>query len=134
MPRIRMGAMKYRRKTARRTAVRLIRELPNLFRLLIRLVRDPRVSKLDRILFGVVMAYVVLPFDLIPDSLSFLGLTDDLYLVGLALNRLFRSAGSHLLLEHWEGHPRALGYLIDGVEEIGSLLPGRIRSALKGFV
>lgn len=130
MPRIRLG----RSKKRRRTAVRLLRELPNLFKLLIRLVRDPRVSKFDRILFGVVMTYVLLPADLIPDMFGFLGLADDLYLVGLALNRLFMRAGSDLLLEHWEGNPRALGYLVEGVEEIGSLLPRRIRNTLRGFV
>ena len=130
MRRIRLGRSRQRR----RSAVKLLRELPNLFRLLIRLIRDPRVSRFDRILFGVVMTYVLLPADFIPDFMGFLGLADDLYLVGLALNRLFSHAGPDLLLEHWEGSPRALGYLIEGVEEIGSLLPRRVRNALKGFV
>ena len=123
-----------RSKQRRKTAIRLLRELPNLFKLLVRLVRDARVSKFDRILFGVVMAYVMLPTDLMPDFLGFLGLADDLYLVGLALNRLFSRAGPNLLLEHWDGNPRALGYLIEGVEEIGSLLPAKVRNALRGFV
>jgi uncharacterized membrane protein YkvA (DUF1232 family) len=130
MRRIRLG----RSKTRRRTAIRLLRELPNLFKLLIRLVRDPRVSRLDRILFGVVMAYVLMPVDFIPDMLGFLGVADDLYLVGLALNRLFSRAGPDILLEHWEGNPRALGYLIEGVEDVGSLLPRKVRNALRGFV
>ncbi|HUP90153.1 MAG TPA: DUF1232 domain-containing protein, partial [Longimicrobiales bacterium] len=77
-----------RSKNRRRTAIRLLRELPNLFKLLVRLIRDPRVSKFDRILFGAVMTYVLMPADLIPDVFGFLGLTDDLYLVGLALSRL----------------------------------------------
>lgn len=128
--RIRLG----RSSRRRRTAIRLLRELPNLFRLLIRLVRDPRVSRLDRILFGAVMTYVLLPADFIPDILSFLGLADDLYLVGLALNRLFTRAGPDILLEHWEGNPRALGYLVEGVEEVGALLPRKVRDALRGFV
>ena len=123
-----------RSKKRRRTAIKLLRELPNLFKLLIRLIRDPRVSKFDRILFGVVMTYVLLPMDLIPDMFGFLGLTDDLYLVGLALSRLFARAGSDLLLEHWEGSPRALGYLIEGVEEVGALLPAKVRNALRSFI
>lgn len=123
-----------RSRTRRRTAVRLIRELPNLFKLLINLVRDPRVSKIDRILFGLVMAYVVLPVDLMPDFLGVFGLADDLYLVGLALSRLFANAGPDILLEHWSGHPRALGYLIEGVEEVGSLLPKKVRDTLRSFV
>ena len=130
MRRIRLG----RSRNRRRTAIRLLRELPNFFKLLIRLVRDPRVSRFDRILFGLVMTYVLLPADLIPDMFGFLGLADDLYLIGLALHRLFSHAGPDLLLEHWEGNPRALGYVIEGVEEVGALLPRRVRDTLKGFV
>lgn len=130
MPRTRAGRSKRRRTTA----VKLLRELPNLVKLLVRLLRDMRVSKLDRLLFGAVVFYVLLPADLLPDFLGFLGLTDDLYLIGLALNRLFARAGADILLEHWDGNPRALGYLIEGVEEVGALLPSRIRSALRGLV
>ena len=130
MARIRIG----RTKRRRRSAVKLLRELPNLIKLLVRLLRDARVSKLDRLLFGAVIAYVLLPADLLPDFLGVLGLTDDLYLIGLALNRLFARAGADVLLEHWDGNPRALGYLLEGVEEVGALLPARIRSALRRLV
>ena len=130
MARIRIGLTKRRRKSA----VKLLRELPNLIKLLVRLLRDARVSKLDRLLFGAVIAYVLLPADLLPDFLGVLGLTDDLYLIGLSLNRLFARAGADVLLEHWDGNPRALGYLLEGVEEVGALLPARIRSALRRLV
>lgn len=133
MPRVRLGR-KSRTKSARRTVVKLLKELPNLVRLLVGLLGDARVSKIDKLLFGAVMAYVVLPIDLMPDFMGVLGLADDLYLIGLSLNRLFSHAGSRILLEHWHGHPRALGYLVEGVEEVGSLLPEKVRNALKGFV
>ncbi len=130
MPRIRVG----RRKSRRKTVVKLLRELPNFLKLLVRLLRDARVAKLDRILFTTVIAYVLLPVDLLPDFLGMLGLTDDLFLIGLALNRLFSRAGADLLLEHWDGNPRALGYLVEGVEEIGALLPPYLRTALRAMV
>lgn len=130
MPRVRIGRSRRRRKSA----VKLLREFPNLIKLLVRLLRDARVSKMDRVLFGGVIAYVLLPADLLPDFLGVLGLTDDLYLIGLSLNRLFSRAGADILLEHWDGNPRALGYLLEGVEEVGALLPARIRSALRGLV
>jgi uncharacterized membrane protein YkvA (DUF1232 family) len=129
-PRIRTG----RKRQRRQTAVKLLRELPNLIKLLVRLLRDARVAKLDKAVFGVVMAYVLLPIDLIPDFLGFFGLTDDLYLIGLGLNRLFSRAGPDILLEHWDGNPRALGYLLEGVEEVGGLLPPGIRNALRGLI
>jgi uncharacterized membrane protein YkvA (DUF1232 family) len=130
MPRFKVGKSKQRR----RSAMRLLRELPNIFKLLIGLIRDPRVSRFDRIMFGAVMAYVMMPADLIPDFMGFLGMADDLYLVGLALSRLFINAGPDIMLEHWDGNPRALGYLIEGVEEVGALLPKRVRRALRGFL
>jgi uncharacterized membrane protein YkvA (DUF1232 family) len=132
-PRFPLGR-RTRTKSARRTVVKLLKELPNLVRLLLGLMADARVSKIDKLLFGAVMAYVVLPIDLMPDFMGVLGLADDLYLIGLSLNRLFSHAGSRILLEHWHGHPRALGYLVEGVEEVGSLLPDKVRNALKGFV
>ena len=133
MPRIRLGKRR-RLPAARRSALKLIRELPNLLKLLVRLIKDHRVSRLDRILFAAVITYVLTPADLLPDFLGVLGFADDLDQVGLALNRLFSNAGPRILLEHWEGNPRALGYLVEGVEDIGSLLPAKVRSVLKGFV
>ena len=125
---------KPRTRTRRQSAVKLLRELPNFLKLLVRLLKDIRVPKLDRALFGVVIAYVLLPFDLLPDFLGFMGMVDDLYLIGLALNRLFARAGANILIEHWDGNPRALGYLIEAVEEMGALLPAKVRNALRGLV
>ena len=130
MPRISVG----RRKGRKQSAVKLLRELPNFLKLLVRLLKDMRVPKLDRALFGFVIAYVLLPIDLLPDFLGFFGMVDDLYLIGLALNRLFARAGATVLLEHWDGNPRALGYLIEAVEDMGALLPASIRNALRGLV
>lgn len=130
MPRIRIG----RKRSRRQSATRLLRELPNFIKLLVRLMRDVRVSRLDRALFGIVIAYVLMPADFLPDILGFMGWIDDLFLIGIALNRLFQHAGPDTLLEHWDGNPRALGYLLEGVEEIGALLPRNIRSALRGLV
>ena len=85
-------------------------------------------------LFAIVIAYVFSPFDLLPDWLGMFGMTDDLYLVGLSLARLLRNAGPDLLLEHWDGRPKALGYMIESVEEVGSKLPASIRRVLHGTV
>jgi uncharacterized membrane protein YkvA (DUF1232 family) len=115
-------------------ALVMIRQLPSLLKLLVRTVRDPRVSLSTKALLAAVAVYVIAPFDLIPDVLGPLGLTDDVYLVGLALHRLMASAGPDILLEHWDGDPRELGYFVGGVEEVGLILPRRIRRALRRLV
>lgn len=121
------------RPGARTAARRLIRELPNLFKLVFRLLRDPKVAGFDKLLFGAVSVYMLTPIDLIPDFLGVLGWVDDLYLLGLALARLMASSGSETLLRHWDGDPRALGYLVEGVDEIGSMLPETVRRGLFGI-
>jgi uncharacterized membrane protein YkvA (DUF1232 family) len=123
-----------KRHPARGAALSLIRQLPNLLRLLFRLIRDPRVAGMDKLLLGLVVAYTLTPADLIPDFLMPLGLVDDLYLLGLALARLFGRAGPDLLLEHWDGEPADLGFLVEGVDQIGGLLPAPVRRALRRTV
>lgn len=119
------------RAATRRSARSLIRELPNLLRLVVRLLRDRRVPIADKVLFGLVVVYTITPLDLVPDLLAPLGLVDDLYLLGLALAHLLARAGPEILLEHWDGSPARLGYLIEGVEDIGGLLPRPVRQALR---
>lgn len=121
---------KLSRASTRSAARQLIRELPKLVKLLYRLMLDRRVPALDKALFALVAAYVLSPIDLIPDFGGLLGMVDDLYLVGLTLGRLMASAGEDILLEHWDGDARTLGFLIEGVEELGGLLPKPIRNAL----
>lgn len=126
---IRIGRRRVR-KQARKSARQLVRELPNLFKLVFRLIRDPAVPRFDKLLFAGVAAYMLTPADLIPDFLGVLGWVDDLYLLGLVLGRLLTGAGPDRLLEHWDGDPTALGYLVDGVEEMGGLLPPAMRRTL----
>lgn len=112
----------------------MIAQLPNLLKLVMRLFTDPRVSMWDRALFAGVIAYVLTPMDLLPDWLGMIGLTDDLYLVSLALGRLLHRAGPDVLLEYWEGPPKALGYIMESVDQIGARLPAPIRRILQGTV
>src|SRR5688500_12452435 len=104
------------RKQARATARSMLRELPNLFKLVLRLIRDPAVPRRVSPLFAAVALYMMPPTDSTPDFLGGRGWVDDLYLLGLGLGRLLAGAGPDRLLRHWDGGPTALGYLVDGVE------------------
>src|SRR5690606_23044790 len=97
-----------RKQRARRTVRRLVRQIPRMLVLIARLLRDGRVPVIDKAIFAAVLAYIVAPVDLMPDFLVGIGFADDLYLLGLALNRLFAGAGGKVLLESWDGDPRDL--------------------------
>lgn len=123
-----------RRKSAGRLARSLIANIPAFLRLLVRLLGDRRVSPTDKAIFGFVLFYTLAPADLIPDFFWFLGLVDDVYLIGVALSRLLMRAGPDLLLEHWSGDPHELGFLLEQIDEVGNLLPRSIRGALSRSV
>ena len=69
--------------------LRLIHHLPNLAKLFWRLFRDSRVPAYKKILpytAGIVcLAYIIMPFDALPDPLAFLGQLDDLTVVLLVM-------------------------------------------------
>jgi len=100
---------------------RLVPDLLVLFR---RLLGDPRVPRRSKLALGLVLAYVALPFDLVPDFIPVVGALDDAVLVGLALRLTLGGAGPELLTELWAGPPDTLRLLLAVTGE-RRLAPGR---------
>jgi uncharacterized membrane protein YkvA (DUF1232 family) len=93
---------------AKRTLLGAVRQIPAYLRLLWGLLTDERVSQLDKVFVGAAIAYVIMPFDLIPDFIPMIGEIDDIYVIMLALNRLISHAGADVIADHWEGDPEHL--------------------------
>ncbi|HET6764420.1 MAG TPA: YkvA family protein [Longimicrobiaceae bacterium] len=115
---------------ARETVMSIIRDVPNFIKLLARLARDPRVSTVDKAIVVATLGYVLMPLDLIPDVIPFLGQVDDVYLVMLALERLMGNAGMDVLLDHWDGEVSGLERALSGLEKASAFLPEPIRRFL----
>lgn len=77
-------------------------------RLVGRMLRDSRVSLVDRLFVLLAIGYLVLPFDLVPDVIPFIGEVDDIMLLVAALTRLFERAEHGVILSHWHGRPEDL--------------------------
>ncbi|MGO1286092.1 MAG: YkvA family protein [Brachybacterium sp.] len=80
-----------------------LRLLPDLLRLLRRLAADPTLPRGIRIRLGMLMAYLALPIDLIPDVIPVLGYADDAIIVTLVLRSVVRQAGLDAVRAHWPG-------------------------------
>jgi uncharacterized membrane protein YkvA (DUF1232 family) len=93
------------RTGAKRSVLRAITQLPSYLRLLIGLISDSRVSKLDRFFVIAAVAYIISPIDFIPDIIPFFGEVDDVFILMIALQRLVNNAGRPVLLSHWRGDP-----------------------------
>ena len=123
------------RRSAKKTIVHYIRQLPNYLRLLVGLMTDPRVSGIDKLLVGGAIAYIIMPIDLVPDFIPFLGEVDDVYLLVLALQRLIGNAGRGVLLAHWSGAAEDLADMnLRAVFSAAAFfLPAKLRRRLRGL-
>src|SRR3982075_4010075 len=77
--------------------------IPNMLLLSARLMTDSRVPKTERALLAGAIVYFIIPFDLIPDMIPFVGQVDDAYLIALTLLRLMERTDPKVVREHWSG-------------------------------
>lgn len=100
--------------------------LPNLAKLVARLIADPRVPRRSKIVLGFAAAYVASPIDLIPEFIPVLGWADDVLLMMYALESLIDRAGPKVVEEHWDGPGDLLGLIRDVMGMARNLIPRRL--------
>lgn len=120
---------------AKRTVMGTISEIPNFLRLLYGLITDRRVANIDKLVVAGAVAYILLPLDIIPDFIPFLGEVDDVFLLILAIQRLITNAGRAVVSEHWIGDAAELTTL--NLERVlaacAFFLPRRMRRRLRAI-
>jgi len=124
-----MSALKLQRRMKN-----LLLFIPNLMFLCARLMVDPRVPAKERLLVAGAVVYVVIPLDLIPDMLPFIGQVDDAYLLALTLLRLMSVTEPDVVREHWRGGGDVVELIGSTALIAGKLLPKRIRRVLTSKV
>ncbi len=89
-----------------------LRLLPDLLRLLRRLVADRSLPRGVRLRVVFLLVYLASPIDLVPDFVPILGYADDVVVVALVLRSVIRRAGPGALRRHWPGSPEGLALLL----------------------
>lgn len=82
--------------------------LPDLLRLFRSLLGGKEVPTTVRLLILGLLAYLVLPFDLVPDFIPVLGQADDVIVVAVILRAVIRRTGPELLTRLWKGDSAGL--------------------------
>lgn len=90
------------------TGSAVLRLLPDLVRMLRRLAADRALPSGVRWRLWLLLGYLLLPIDLVPDFLPVIGYVDDAVVVVLALRSVTRRAGPAALDRHWPGSPEGL--------------------------
>lgn len=80
-----------------------LRLLPDTLRLIKRLAGDGTLPRDVRIRLALLLAYLALPIDLIPDFIPVLGYADDAIIVTWVLRGVVRRAGIRAVRKHWPG-------------------------------
>jgi uncharacterized membrane protein YkvA (DUF1232 family) len=93
-------------------AVAVARFVPDCVVLFRRLLGDRRISRWRKLLLALVLLYLVIPIDLVPDFIPIAGALDDAIVVAVALRTVLHGAGPVLLREHWPGPSRSLDAVV----------------------
>lgn len=88
--------------------------LPDFFILVCRLAIDKRVPKKQKLMAGGIIAYVIMPIDIIPDFIPLIGQVDDLVLVVMGLNMILNEIDPKVLADNWSGE----GEVLDQMKKI----------------
>ena len=89
----------------------LLRLLPDVLRLVHRLAGDGTLPRGVRVRLWLLLGYLALPIDLVPDFVPVLGHADDAIVVALVLRSVVRHAGAAAIDRHWPGTPDGLAAL-----------------------
>jgi uncharacterized membrane protein YkvA (DUF1232 family) len=119
---------------AKRRLKNLLMFIPNMLLLCVRLLTDARVPAAERALVAGAIVYAIIPFDLIPDMLPFVGQVDDAYLIALTLLRLMERTDPQVIREHWSGGGDVVELIGAAALTAGKFLPERIRRVLTSRV
>lgn len=90
----------------------LVFALPDIAKLLWRVVRDDRVPRLVRGGLVGLGAYLALPVDIVPDWVPVLGQLDDVVVLTVGVRTLLRRVPEPILKEHWTGEGHVLKTLL----------------------
>ena len=82
--------------------------IPDCLVLLRRLLADSRVPRRRKLVLALLVGYLAMPLDLVPDFIPIAGQLDDVIVAALAL----RGGAADLLREHWPGRTRSLELII----------------------
>ena len=107
------------RRGSLRQAFRL---LPDALRLVRRLASDRTLPRGIRVRLALLLAYLALPVDLIPDVIPVIGYADDAIIVIAVLRSVVRRAGIDPVRAHWPGTEDGFSVLMR-LTGIGNQLP-----------
>jgi len=93
-------------------ATAALRLLPDVIRLVSRMARDEALPLAPRVWLYLLLGYLLLPVDLMPDFIPILGFADDAIITAIVLRYAVRTCGQEAVRRHWPGSPDGLAAVL----------------------
>jgi uncharacterized membrane protein YkvA (DUF1232 family) len=110
----------------------LLRALPDLARLIARLIVDPVLPRGAKIALVAAAMYLASPLDLIPDVIPFVGYVDDLVVAAIVVDGVVNYVDRALLLKYWPGTPESLDRIARVARVLAVWVPRRLKRRMFG--
>lgn len=110
----------------------LLRALPDLARLIVRLAADPTLPGTAKIALAAAALYLASPIDLVPDFLPVLGYLDDVLLAALLVDGILNHVDRTLVLRYWPGTGESLDRLAGVARSLATWVPRRVKARVFG--
>lgn len=108
--------------------------LPDLISLIYRLLKDKRVPVKTKLVMSAALAYVMVPSDLIPNNIPFIGVIDDIGVIFFALNKVISDVPLRVIVENWEGSNDIILVMKNGLEYLTNFTAAKNVETLYNFV
>ncbi|MBM3220613.1 MAG: DUF1232 domain-containing protein [Candidatus Rokubacteria bacterium] len=124
---------RHRRARGREPSLKaLLRALPDIGRLIARLVADPVLPRTAKIALGAAALYLLSPVDLIPDLIPFLGYADDVLLAAIVVDGILNYVDRALVLKYWPGSAESLDRVARAARVLAAWVPRRLKARVFG--
>jgi uncharacterized membrane protein YkvA (DUF1232 family) len=106
----------------------LLRALPDIARLIARMMGDPVLPRAVKIALAAAAIYLVSPFDLIPDFIPIVGYLDDALLAAILVDGILTYVDRDIVLKYWPGGPESLDRVARAARLLAAWVPRRIKA------
>ncbi len=115
---------------------------PDLVILLWRLVKDERVSPEKKVMLVAVLTYIIVPTDLLPESvLGVIGYADDIFIALYVLNELINNIGEDVIRDNWPGEEDVINFIRESLkiatvwmDKSGKNVKGKLEAIIRGLL
>jgi uncharacterized membrane protein YkvA (DUF1232 family) len=108
----------------------LLRALPQLARLIARLVSDPVLPRSAKIALAAAALYLASPFDLVPDFIPLIGYLDDVLVAAIVVDGILNYVDRGLVLRYWPGTADSLEKVARAARLLAVWVPRRLKARI----